>query len=319
MDLTEVVEKPLQAVQHPFVFDAEGFRVRVRAKRGTEQHLHARMDGPSLQDHMTNGTSPTGDDVCDSTFYSAQLVHYGLPSDGLKPRAIATLRSVCKTKKGVVCLRVPVTVRKIEKNLSKAYDKLLCEVKESELKATRIILQQHMQKGQEIQQTIDSLEQEILKLQKRKAMQAKNDSNSDDDDSKVDVKDHNLAIGREPLTLKRSLPSETDTERTSESEERKKARLAFPITPPLTPPSTPPSTTRSGSPREADFEETGPRSSTETVSSKSSPKVPHNQVPDRFQARLEYSGPSQSLRSESNVGVPLFRPNFCQAASQYLM
>lgn len=134
MDPQEITDLPLHAVQHPFVYDGV-FKVRVYygSKGHKQQSLHARMDGKDLHRHITDGTSPTGQEDADGLFYASQLVHYGLPTDRLQPRAIRTLKDIFKMRNGTPTLHVPDTIRVIERKLKKEYETLVSKSNVSRL------------------------------------------------------------------------------------------------------------------------------------------------------------------------------------------
>lgn len=130
MDPQEITDSPVQAVQHPFVYDGS-FKVRVykAVPKGRSERLHVRMDSKTLHQHDIQGTSPTGQLEEDGLFYGAQLVHYGLPVDRLAPRAIKTLKDVFRTKLGAPTLCVPDTIRSIERKLKREYEVLAFRAK----------------------------------------------------------------------------------------------------------------------------------------------------------------------------------------------
>jgi hypothetical protein len=135
MDVKEIVEGPLQAVQHPFVYDAKnGFRVRVG--RGKEEEaLFARMKHQDLHRHITEGTSPTGNSKTDTLFYAAHLVHYGLPADYDQHQAVQNLAATFNIVQGKPVLPVPQTVSAVLKRLKKEYESMTTRLRAIKLLA----------------------------------------------------------------------------------------------------------------------------------------------------------------------------------------
>jgi hypothetical protein len=129
MDPQILTDMPVQAVQHPFVFDKDGV-LKIRVGKGRRESTYPRMDCTELYTHITAHTSPTGQPETDAAFYSAQLVHYGIPGDSNAERAMKALLVIFKVKKdGTAVLHVPENIRTIERKLKKQYKILLAKSK----------------------------------------------------------------------------------------------------------------------------------------------------------------------------------------------
>lgn len=166
MEPAQLSARPVQATQHPFVYCSEGFRVRVRI--GSKETLHLRMDCKDLLAHLSTGTSPTGSEKGDASFYAAQLVHYGLPEDKCKQRAIHTLSGVFTTRNGSPVLQVPVQMTSIARKLKKEYEVLLLLADaEAKYKAQKTALVQHEAQSLQLVKSMKDCEEQVLEYQRK--------------------------------------------------------------------------------------------------------------------------------------------------------
>lgn len=129
MDPQVLTNMPVQAVQHPFVVDEDGV-LKIRVGKGRRESTHPRMVCTELYMHLTARTSPTGQPETDAAFYSAQMIHYGIPGDSHLARAKKSLLDTFRVKPdGTGVLHVPETIKTIERNLKKQYKTLLTKSK----------------------------------------------------------------------------------------------------------------------------------------------------------------------------------------------
>lgn len=185
MDPVELTDLPPQACQHPFVHNHEGFQVRV-TRKGSKQQAYSRMVVIELDQHLAAAASASGHAEDDSAFYAAQLVHYGLPSDLHRERAMRTLRELITRKGGRPSIPVPTTIRRIENKLKKQYESLMAKERvlqalsakatelEGELAVERQTLADLQRRVQEVNEIIRNKE-ETLEQKKREMSDLQND------------------------------------------------------------------------------------------------------------------------------------------------
>jgi hypothetical protein len=159
METSNAIQQPLQAIQHPFVYDAVGgFRVMVKSPR--QEHGYrsfARMEANALYRHITEGLSPTGSEDGDKLFYAAHLVHHGLPECYDMPRAIQLLADAFEIHNDQYKLEVPRAVARTQIKLQEKLEQLAAAArafgmhcaKQNELRIAKEALHLHRYQYQE--------------------------------------------------------------------------------------------------------------------------------------------------------------------------
>lgn len=158
MDPQVLTNMPVQAVQHPFVVDEDGV-LKIRVGKGRRESTHPRMVCTELYMHLTARTSPTGQPETDAAFYSAQMMHYGIPGDSHLARAKKSLLDTFRVKPdGTGVLHVPETIKTIERNLKKQYKTLLTKSK---------LIEAERRKAAELQENMKALKAEQSEIRSR--------------------------------------------------------------------------------------------------------------------------------------------------------
>lgn len=126
----------IKVVRGRFVHDEQGFAVQ--AGQGKASSHYAREDAASLYTLLTAPSRQTGGDR-PAGFWSAQLVHYGLPYQIKKEDAKKALLAAFKVRSGnsAPVLKVPGTVLATEKELAKEFKQALKDNKKDQLDAIK--------------------------------------------------------------------------------------------------------------------------------------------------------------------------------------
>lgn len=171
------IRVPPQACQHPFVYNQEGFCVRAGEQKGTKSvpKTFKRMNSGDLYQHLTSATSPTGNEDDDIAFYAAQLIHYGIPADWNKNRAVNTLKSLYQKRKDGPVIHVPDTITQVEKKLKKQYEDLMSRLDAAnslsettaELEAERANLAKSQLRADKAQKKLEEAQTDVAVVKKK--------------------------------------------------------------------------------------------------------------------------------------------------------